>query len=304
MSEQRMQRTVVVGVDGSEEALRAVRWAAVEAWRWDSPLRLVNAMGWVIDAELEQAAHGNFHEALMSRARARLTAAAARAKEVEPDLVVEQQTSTGYQVDVLSEESRLARIVVIGDRGLGRFEELMVGSTAVGLAAHAACPVVVVRGREISAAEAASLPVVVGVDGSPTSASAIAFGFTAAAERKVPLVVVHTWSELLADPAMAPLLDWTAVERIERARLERQLATWSASHPHVEVRCEVSRDRPAHRLLRLCEQAQLVVVGSRGRGELASQFLGSVSHALIHRAACPVAIVRPHRGHRNNERVG
>jgi nucleotide-binding universal stress UspA family protein len=294
MSEPRLQRTVVVGVDGSAEALRAVRWAAVEARRWGLPLRLVHAAGWVVDPELEQAAHGNFHELLMSRARARLTAAATRAKEVEPDLVVEQQTAAGYQVDVLSEESRLARIVAIGDRGLGRFEELLVGSTAVGLAAHAACPVVVVRGREISAAEAASLPVLVGVDGSATSASAIAFGFTAAAERKVPLMVVHTWSELLADPAVAPLLDWTTVERIERARLDKQLATWSATHPDVEVRCEVSRDQPAHRLLRLSEQAQLVVVGSRGRGELASQLLGSVSHALIHKAACPVAVVRHH----------
>jgi hypothetical protein len=127
---------------------------------------------------------------------------------------------------------------------IGRLEELMVGSTALGLVPHAACPVVV-RGREISAAEAATLPVIVGVDGSPTSGSAIAFGFTAAAERKVPLMVVHTWSDLLADPAIAPMLDWTAAERIERARLDKQLAPWSVAHPGVEIRCEVSRDRPA-----------------------------------------------------------
>jgi nucleotide-binding universal stress UspA family protein len=68
----------------------------------------------------------------------------------------------------------------------------------------------------------------------------------------------------------APLLDWTAVERNERARLATQLATWSGTHPDVEVRREVSRDRPAHRLLQLCEQAQLVVVGSRGRGSSAA----------------------------------
>jgi nucleotide-binding universal stress UspA family protein len=294
MGEQRVQRTVVVGVDGSEEALRAVRWAAIEARRWGLPLRLVNAAGWVVDTELERAAHGNFHEALVCRARARLAAAATRVRAVEPDLVVEHQVTAGYQVEVLEGESRLARIVVIGDRGLGRFEELMVGSTVLGLVAHAACPVVVVRGREISEAEAGSLPVVVGVDGSSTSGSAMAFGFASAAERKVPLVVVHTWSELLADPAVASLVDWTAVERIERARLDEWLATWSPTYPDVEVRCEVSRDRPVRRLLSLCEQAQLVVVGSRGRGEIASQLLGSVSHALIHRAACPVAVVRSH----------
>jgi nucleotide-binding universal stress UspA family protein len=294
MADQRTQRTVVVGVDGSDEALRAVRWAAVEARRWGLPLRLVNAVGWVVDAELEEAAHGDFREALLSRARARLAAAATLAREVEPDLVVERQLATGYQVDVLVDEARLARLLVIGDRGLGRFEELMVGSTAVGLVAHAACPVVVVRGREISAAESASLPVVVGVEGSPDSAPAIAFGYAAAAERKVPLLAVHTWTDLLADPAMAPLLDWTAVERNERARLDKELARWSDSYPDVEVRTEVFRDRPARRLLQLCEQAQLVVVGSRGRGEFSSLFLGSVSHTLVHRAACPVAIVRPH----------
>jgi nucleotide-binding universal stress UspA family protein len=289
-----MQRTVVVGVDGSQEALRAVRWAAVEARRWGLPLRLVNAAGWVVDTDIDRTAYGSLHDALVSRAQLRLAAATTQAHAVEPDLVVEQQVTAGHQVEVLEGESRLARILVIGDRGLGRLEELLVGSTALGLVAHAACPVVVVRGREISAAEAATLPVIVGVDGSPTSASAIAFGFTAAAERKVPLMVVHTWSDLLADPAIAPMLDWTAAERIERARLDKQLAPWSVAHPDVEIRCEVSRDRPAQRLLSLCEHAQLVVVGSRGRGELASQLLGSVSYALIQKADCPVAVVRSH----------
>ena len=294
MSEQHLQRTVVVGVDGSDEALRATRWGAVQAGRWGVAVRLVNAMGWVVDPELQGAARGDIHEALVARARARVAAAASLARDLEPGLVVEQQVTAGYQVEVLAAEARQAGMLVIGDRGLGPFEELLIGSTAVGLAAHAACPVVVVRGREISAAESASLPVAVGVDGTSTSESAIAFGFAAAAERKVPLLAVHTSSDLLADPAVAPLLDWTAVERNERARLDQQLATWSGTYPDVELRTEVSWDRPARRLLQLCEQAQLVVVGSRGRGEIPSLFLGSVSHVLIHKAACPVAIVRPH----------
>jgi nucleotide-binding universal stress UspA family protein len=294
MPDQLLQRTVVVGVDGSDDALRAVRWAAVEARRWGLPLRLVNAVGWVADPEFEPATNGNFREAMLSRGHARLATAATLAREIEPDLVVEQQLTVGYQIEVLAAEARLARMLVIGDRGLGRFEELLVGSTAVGLAAHAACPVVVVRGREISAAESASLPVVVGTDGSPTSASALAFAYASAAERKVPLIAVHTWWDPLAEPAVASLLDWTAIERNERARLDKQLASWSGRYPEVEVRCEVSRDRPARRLLQQCEHAQLVVVGSRGRGEFSSLFLGSVSHALLHRSACPVAVVRPH----------
>ena len=175
-----------------------------------------------------------------------------------------------------------------------RSRSLLVGSTAVGLAAHAACPVVVVRGREISAAESASLPVAVGVDGTSTSASAIAFGFAAAAERKVPLLAVHTSSDLLADPAVAPLLDWTAVERNERARLDKQLTTWSGNYP--------GRRAPYGGVLGPARPSAAAAVraGAAGRGRVTgprrapSLFLGSVSHALIHKAACPVAIVRPH----------
>ena len=290
-----MERTVVVGVDGSAQALRAVRWAAVEARRCGLPLRVVNAMAWVVDAELERASHGDFYAALTNRANARVAKAAALAQQVEPGLVVEQQVTAGYQVDVLTEEARSARLLVLGDRGMGRLDELLAGSTAVGLAAHASCPVVIVRGREIDAAEAATLPVVVGTDGSPTSAQALAWAFEAAAERKVPLIAVHTWSDLLAEPALAPLFDWSAVERNERARLDKELASCSARYPDVEVSSEVSRDRPAHRLSQLSRQAQLLVVGSRGRGEFSGLFLGSVSHALLHQADCPVAIVRPDR---------
>jgi nucleotide-binding universal stress UspA family protein len=293
MSGHGVQRPVVVGVDGSDAALRAVRWAAVEARRCHVTLRLVSAVMWVVDAELQRASHGDFHAALLDRARTRMATAAALAKEIEPEVAVEQQVTEGYQVEVLAAEARLAGMVVLGDRGLGRFEELTVGSTAVALAAHAPCPVVVVRGREIDATGLATLPVVVGVDGSSLSDPALGFAFAAAAERKVPLIAVHTWFDLLAEPAVAPLLDWAAVVRNERARLDKQLAVWSSSYPDVEVRCEVARDRPARHLLQLCEQAQLVVVGSRGRGEFSSLFLGSVSHALLHKAACPVAIVRP-----------
>jgi nucleotide-binding universal stress UspA family protein len=286
-------RTVVVGVDGSDEALRAVRWAAVEARRCGLPLRLVHAMAWVVDPELERAARGDFYAELLNQARARVAKAAALAREVEPDLVVEEEVSPGYQVDVLAEQARLAGMLVLGDRGLGRFEELMIGSTAVGLAAQAPCPVVVVRGREIDADGAATLPVVVGTDGSPTSAPALAWAFAAAARRAVSLIAVRTRPELLADPAMAALLDRGAVERDERARLGAELATWSARYPDVTVESEVSQEPPVRRLARLSERAQLVVVGSRGRGEFAGLVLGSVSHALLHRAACPVAIVRP-----------
>ena len=97
----------------------------------------------------------------------------------------------------------------------------------------------------------------------------------------------------MAELALAPLLDWNVVERNEWARLDKELASCSARYADVGFSSEVSRDRPAYRLSQLSRQAQLLVVGSRGRGEFPSLFLGSVSHALLRKADCPVAIVRP-----------
>jgi nucleotide-binding universal stress UspA family protein len=95
----------------------------------------------------------------------------------------------------------------------------------------------------------------------------------------------------LAELALAPLLDWNVVERNEWARLDKELASCSARYPDVGFSSEVSRDRPAYRGSQLSRRAQLLVVGSRGRGEFSSLFLGSVSQALLRKADCPVAIV-------------
>jgi nucleotide-binding universal stress UspA family protein len=189
---------------------------------------------------------------------------------------------------VLVAESRQAQLVVVGDRGLGGFTGLLLGSVAVGLAAHAASPVAVVRG----AAPSPDGQVVVGVDGSPTSEAALAAAYEAAAARRVRLVAVHTWWDFLIDTTLAPLLDWEAIEGDEHVLLAERLAGWAEKYPDVEVRRVVARDKPAHSLLQQATGAQLVVVGSRGRGGFAGLLLGSVSHSLLHHAPCPVLVVR------------
>ncbi len=138
-----------------------------------------------------------------------------------------------------------------------------------------------------------SLPVVVGVDGSPTSEAAVGFAYEAAASRRVGLVAVHTWSDTVADPELAVLLDRQVIEDGERRVLAERLAGWGEKFPDVAVERVVTCDGPAHALLGRAAGAQLVVVGSRGRGEFAGLVLGSVSNALVHRAPCPVAVVRP-----------
>ena len=137
---------------------------------------------------------------------------------------------------------------------------------------------------------------VVGVDGSPTSEAATAFAFEAASLRRVPLVAVHVWRDVLVDATMAPLLDWDVIDSDEREVLAERLAGWSEKYPDVPVRRLVARDRPARALVEESGRAQLVVVGSRGRGGFHGLLLGSVSQALLHHAHCPVAVVRSPRG--------
>ncbi|WP_214364467.1 universal stress protein [Pseudonocardia sp. H11422] len=289
-------RPVVAGVDGSESSMEAVRWAAPEAGRRGVPLRLVNAFGWTITEHIGDLGLGAEHRAvLLDAARREVATAAATARRTAPDVTIDEQVLTGYPIPVLAAESATAGLVVLGDRGLGGFAGLLVGSVAVALAARAACPVVVVRGDD-GRRRRLEGPVVVGIDDYSVSEGAVAFAYAAADARRVPLVAVHVWHDLMVDPTMSPMLDWPAIEADERLQLAERLAGWGEKYPDVAVQRLVIRDRPARALVAESNRAQLVVVGSRGRGAAAGTVLGSVSQALLHHAACPVAVVRPEIG--------
>lgn len=291
MTTQHARRTVVVGVDGSAEALRAVRWAAPEARRRQAVLRLVTGFAWTEYGMPGLPGLGSAYavDRLRAAADTALAAAAAAATEAEPGVTVEQDVVLGFASGVLVGESQQSELVVVGDRGRGRISSVLAGSVAVAAAANAACPVVVVRGEERDA----TLPVVVGIDGTPVSEAAIAFAFDAASSRRAPLLAVHTWVAALGDPSLAPLIDWEALATEEEEVLAERLAGWGEKYPDVAVQRMVAQGGAAHALLDLTERAQLVVVGSRGHGELAGFVLGSVSNALVHAATCPVAVVRP-----------
>ena len=297
MEQNQTQRAVVAGVDGSECGLQAVRWAAAEALRRQLPLRLVAAHAWPSGGLVGDPGLGvDYRVVLRDVVLGHLATAAADARQVAPELDIEQVEVTGYPVPVLLGESAHAEIVVLGDRGLGGFTGLLIGSVAVEVTAHASCPVIVVRGSEPDRTGPRPEPVVVGVDGSPTSEAATAFAFEAASLRRVPLVAVHVWRDVLVDATMAPLLDWNVIDSDEREVLAERLAGWTEKYPDVPVRRLVARDRPARALVEESGRAQLVVVGSRGRGGFHGLLLGSVSQALLHNAHCPVAVVRSPRG--------
>ena len=286
---------VVVGVDGSDSALRAVRWAADEAARRRAPLRLVTAFCWTDDIVAGHSGlSARYRDILLDQSRRALAtavdAAMATATERQPELDISSELRVGHPIGILADEAHRAQLLVVGDRGLNRVEGLLLGSVGVAMTAHAACPVVVVRGPELVDR---SLPIVVGVDGTPASEAAIGFAFQAAADRFVPLIAVHTWWDTFLDPGISAQLFPDESQVYEQEQLAERLAGWSEKYPQVGVTRLVSRDRPVHRLLEQSRNAQLVVTGSRGHGEFAGLVLGSVSNALVHKAGCPVAVVRP-----------
>lgn len=294
-SENPARRPVLVGIDGSRSATDAVRWAAAEARRRHTGLRLVEAFGWLPVEDAGDAAHvePSYGQVLAAAARERLAAAAAVAAQVAPEVQVETDLLTDYPIPRLVAESATAQLVVVGDRGLAGITGLLIGSVAAGVAAHAQCPIVVVRGVEPGGPIPVEGPVVVGVDGSPLSEAALACAFEAASARGTGLVAVHTWRDSMVDGSVAPLIDWDAVVVEEQAVLAERLAGWSVKYPDVPVERVVTRDRPAHALRERSRGAQLLVVGSRGRGGLVGTLLGSVSQTLLHHASCPVLVVRP-----------
>ena len=236
-------------------------------------------------------------EALIEQGHQWLGRAEWEAHDRAPGIEVHRDLRVGGVVALLIEESESARMAVLGSRGLGGFQGMLVGSVSVGVAEHGHCPVVVVRGRTLADPPPEGGPVVVGVDGSPVSDAAVAFAFDEASLRGVPLVAVHTWT----DPAVGETwsvppfdIDYEALAAEESRLLAERMAGWDEKYPDVPVRQVVTRDRPVRGLLKEAEGAQLLVVGSHGRGQLAGMMgLGSTSRALLHHSTCPVAVVRP-----------
>jgi nucleotide-binding universal stress UspA family protein len=272
-----MAAKVVVGVDGSEAALSAVRWAACDAARHLSELRLICA------EPLESGGSGDRDEWL---AAARLAA-----EGTAPGVEVVAQVRRGEPDAVLVDESSRARRVVLGAAGPGDGRG-MPGTTADAVATGARCPVVVVRGRAPDADDAG--PVLLGVDGSRAGEAAVPVAFEEASYRRVPLVAVHVWVDVELDPrfAVGSERDWSEVAQEEGEVLAERLAGWQERHPEVRVDRVVERDRPVRSLVSHAERAQLVVVGSRGRGGVPNMLLGSTSRALLHCAPCPVLVAR------------
>lgn len=288
-------RPVVVGVDGSESARQAVRWAAREAARRRGLLVLLHVWTPVSVAAPYPGTMGRYEEVSVEQGRSWLADAVTTAQEAVPGITTTTKLTSGPVAGQLVGWSVSADLVVLGSRGLGGFQGLLVGSTAVAVVTHGHCPVVVVRGADPQSPIPQDGPVVLGVDESRVGEAAIPFAFEAAFSRKVPLRAVHTWSDVPVTTTWELTTGWQAIQEAESQVLGQWLAEQKGRYPSVRVEQVVVRDRPTHVLLEEAENAQLVVVGSRGRGGFRGLLLGSVSQAMIQHAACPVAVVPSHR---------
>lgn len=299
-----LDRPVVVGHQGHESD-HALRWAVDEAQRRKVPLRLVRAYDdlaalppWgypAVPGDVEQ-----LRQDLRADVTQDLAVTVDQVRADHPLLDVAGEVVGGSASAALVLASAGAGIVVTGRRARHRWAAPL-GSVCVAVASHSDAPTVVVPARSAPEDEVgpdlldSPVPpghVVLGLDDSPECADAAGFAFDEAAARGVPLTVVHSWwfdSEFLIT-AVAD--EWSVAQPGERVSLDATLEPWQERYPQVELHRVTARRDPAVALLDAARDAELLVVGSRGRGGFASLMLGSVSRRLLTHSSVPLAVVR------------
>ncbi|GII03292.1 universal stress protein [Planobispora takensis] len=285
-----MSVPVVVGTDGSAAGSAAVEWAAEDAARMSAPLHIVFALD-RSPYDIARFPTRDEGDALARSAEKVLAEAEAVARKDRPELEVLTRTIEGTPGVILRDQAEHATEIVIGSRGLGGFTGAVLGSVSVHVAGHARGPVVVVR----SGPRSARGEIVVGVDDSPECDPAIVYAFEQARLRGARLRALHAWQAPVHAYAPDIAYDMDEVNRVHTQAAVEKLAPWRRTYPQVEVVEDVRVGHPVQALAEASEQADLVVVGSHGRGVVGALTLGSVSRGLLHHARGAVAVVRSPR---------
>lgn len=288
---------IVVGVDGSTASLAALEWAAHDANLRDIPLTIVHVLATVdaaawVDVPIPE----NYIEMRDRQGQQIMADAVDAASKWIPGgsgVPVRQHMVEGRAVRTLVDLSKDAEMVVVGCRGLGKIEGLILGSVSAGLLHHAHGPVAIIHEDVSASSRPSNAPVVVGIDGSPASERAVELAFDEASRRGVGLLAVHAW---LDHSATVPGLYWDDFRIDAEEILAERLAGWSERYPDVVVERIAVESKPAQVLIARSESAELVVVGSHGRGGFAGLLLGSVGSAVAHAARSAVIVVRPSDG--------
>ncbi|MFE0582237.1 universal stress protein [Streptomyces sp. NPDC058874] len=291
-----MKRTLVVGVDGSAESRAAADWAAREAVLRNLHVHVVHAWLWqplAVPVVQDRATEARRAQEILEETEAELT-------RRHPGVALTAEVVPDVPVPALLRAAKGAEMLVLGSRGYGAVAGFLLGSYGQQLIAAAECPVVSVRaGRDGPVPAAGGGEVVVGQQGGvEESAEVLRFAFEEAAARKVPLRAVRAWS-LPPIYGYSPGSMWIAdqlggLAPYEQEALEQALEQWRARYPEVQVVEHVEQGSAGHALLSAASDAGLLVVGRRVRESALGARIGSVAHAVLHHAVCPVAVV-PHR---------
>jgi nucleotide-binding universal stress UspA family protein len=273
---------VVVGIDGGAAAYRALDVAVEQAQRSHLPLHILHAIRnglvpWT--PERLQA-----HEDIAKRGYERAVQAA-------PNLDITYASHVEEPAAALVKASYRASLVVIGAGGHDLPAAVLLGATAHQVASHARCPVMVVPD---SSEWSTTGPVVVGVDAAEHSVPAVEFAFAEASSRGAELIAVHTWWWEEPGPFLAGSEredEWVGVAETQKVIVAEMLAGWQEKYPDVTVHSTAVRGQAAVVLQQVSENAQLLVVGSRGRGGFVGLLIGSVSSRVLHQAKCPTVVV-------------
>jgi nucleotide-binding universal stress UspA family protein len=275
---------IIVGFDGSPASDHALRWAAGEADLRGAELTIVyvhDRHGHEVDLRRE-----TYAATVEAIARAVVDDAAATATQVAPSLRTHRLPLFGAAAATLVNAAERGSTVVVGNRGRGGFRSLLLGSVSEEVATHAAGPVVVVRGRSDPDG-----PVVVGVDGSASDVNALGEAMAEADVRHAPVLAVFAHPKL--DPTVVPKGQPYVQDDVDRREMFGAVVDrWRERFPDVKVDLHLVEGAAAPALIDASATAQLVVVGSRGRGGFSGLRLGSVGRHLLHHAHCPVMVVR------------
>jgi nucleotide-binding universal stress UspA family protein len=270
---------IVVGVDGTSTALRAVQWAAAEARLRGTGLQILHAAPYATRPAPDLG---------RQRADEIIARAYTVAHRAEPEVQAYTRTTTEQPVPALLSASARAGLLVVGMGGRDGSADLVIGSTALAVSGRAECPVVIARGRRYP--RGTDRPVLVGVDSVVIDTAALNFAFADAQRHGGPIVVLHArhGAEQIYDR-------FSGTERIARyldiSQLAKALAPWTSAYSHVPVTLDVVAGHPSAALLGSAAHARLVVVGSRGRSAPARALFGSTSRELLRRCPTPVAVI-------------
>lgn len=280
-----MSKKYLIGVDGSEQSRAALGWGLARATERGADVELLHVAD---DSFLSESVA--FLSEAQQASEQMLTFETDYARSLGFTGKISGSAVVGHPIAEIEEASRHADLLILGEHGGSRLAGSFFGTRAVKAAATAHCPVAVIPKGGVQSNAA----VVVGVDGSDASKKAIAFAAEEASVRELPLVAVYAWM-----PPLTPGLEYLWSEELvdsQRAAAEEAIAIGIAGlasrYPDLEIRREIVQAPPVAALVQAAEGAELLVVGSRGRGGISRLLLGSVSHGVLQALPCPVIVTR------------